>query len=908
MDELPKKHSQSYDRSTNSLSKNALGSISNDTAETRDEAGFVETANIETLDPQRTQDFQFDPDSTQAHIANAGTTSPAPRIVIPGYQIFGELGRGAMGVVYKARQERADRTVALKVMLNSDQARSEEVSRFKIEAQAAANLQHPNIVQVYDVGQAGEMPYFTLEYVEGGTLSRKIAKQMLSPDESAKLLFTLANAVAYAHSRGVIHRDLKPANILVSADGQPKIADFGLARRTDDVSHLTVDGTILGTPNYMSPEQAAGNQAAIGPLSDVYTLGAIFYELLVGRPPFKAASAWEVIQQVRTVEPTPPSTLQPGIVRDLETICLKCLQKEPGKRYESARHLADDLQRFVNNEPINARPIGQWERLVRLCKRNPREARLVGAVVGLVTVFAIAATWSALEFARQRDAIAASQKESQNRLQLFRSNVSSSVNRLPQLIEGLPFTAGLRQEIAKLTEDQLRILETDDAAVGPSRQWGLMAVELERGKIELSKALAIQATDKSSYDEGILKAKSYFLNASEIAEAVHGAGQGDVGKSLSNLATCTSLLAEVESGGRAEELYKKAIELREAASEKSRKGLTEKPLWKHQLALGREMRNMAEFQHRFQPSGPQYESRQKSGLEFAKRALETLEQAIGEAPKEDPETPNGMRDLAITCSTLGGLAETQRNFELAKTVYEKAIEWRQKLIQMEPNRQNHVTDLIKTWNSYGDMLIVHLKDYALARKQYVSALLKVRDLRSDPILTELEIQGLAQGYYRLGLTSLGLQDSVKAKNFFERCELIRELSLRQKQDSGEVKKNPELAMTERMDLMLAQSRSGNIKPAIDEANSIVLTLGSLDRLNTNPSDKLQYAAYALGIAAEQVDAPEKMQLQRTAIDAMKKCFEYKLVDNNFIAIDPDVEPLRALPEFQALMKEYGVSP
>ncbi len=904
---MPKKQVRSDDCRLNSVSKTDPCSDPDDTAPIRDEAGLADTANIEPSDPQRTQDFQFDPDSTQAHMATAGSTSPTPRIVIPGYQIFGELGRGAMGVVYKAKQERADRTVALKVMLNSDQARSEEVSRFKIEAQAAANLQHPNIVQVYDVGQAGEMPYFTLEYVEGGTLSRKIARQMLSPDQSAQLLLTLATAVAFAHSRGVIHRDLKPANILVSADGQPKIADFGLARRTDDVSHLTVDGTILGTPNYMSPEQAEGNQLAIGPLSDVYSLGAIFYELLVGRPPFKAASAWEVIQQVRTVEPTPPSTLQPGIVRDLETICLKCLQKDPAKRYESAQYLADDLQRFINNEPIHARPIGQWERLVRLCKRNPREARLVGAVVGLVTVFAIAATWSALEIARQRDAIKASQKESQNRLQLFRSNVSNSVNRLPQLIEGLPFTAGLRQEIAKLTEDQLRMLETDDAAVGPSKQWGLMAVELERGKIELGNALAIQASDKTSYDEAIVKAKSYFSKALEIAESVHNAGQGDVGKSLSNLATCTSLLADVESKTNAEALYKKAIELRETASEKSRKGLTEKPLWKHQLALGRELRNMAEFQYRFQTSDPQYGSRQESGLEFAKRALETLEQAIAEAPKEDPETPNGMRDLAIACSTLGSFAESKKDFELAMKVYDRAIEWRQMLIQLEPYRQNHKTELIKAWNSYGDMFMVQLKDYTLARKNYVSALMMVRDLKSDPILVELENDGLAVGYYRLGLTSLGLKDSVKARNFFERCELIRELALRQKQDDKNVKQNPELALIQRLDLMLAQARSGNVRPAIEEAKSIIASLGSEERLKQNPLVLLQHAAYGLGIAAEQVDAPEKEILQRTAIDAMKKCFEYKLVDNNFIAIDPDVEPLRALPEFQALMKEYGVS-
>ena len=315
-----------------------------------DATGVFDSVNLST------QSFAMDLDTTAAHVQTP--PSKELRIEIPGYKILGELGRGAMGVVYKARQELADRIVALKLMLNSEHAAETEILRFKVEAQASARLHHPNIVQVHDVNQVGDLPYFTLEFVDGGTLSRRIAKETLSVNDAASMMLTLAEAIAYAHSRGVVHRDLKPGNILLTHDGILKIADFGLARRTDDISHLTVDGTILGTPSYMSPEQAYGDQSRIGPLSDVYSLGAILYEFLTGRPPFKAASTWEVIHQVRNTEPTPPSMLEPKLPRDLETICIKCLQKSPDNRYGSAKLLADDLRRFVNKEPILARPIG----------------------------------------------------------------------------------------------------------------------------------------------------------------------------------------------------------------------------------------------------------------------------------------------------------------------------------------------------------------------------------------------------------------------------------------------------------------------------------------------------------------------------------------------------------------------
>ena len=269
------------------------------------------------------------------------------------------LGRGGMGVVYKARDRRLNRPVALKMLLAGAYARPDELERFLREAEAEAALRHANIVQVYDVGDLDGRPYFTMEFVEGGSLAQKLAGTPLPAGQAAALLATLAEAVQAAHDGGIVHRDLKPANVLLTADGTPKISDFGLARRLDDGAGLTQSGATLGTPSYMAPEQARGETQRSVPAADVYALGAILYEMLTGRPPFRAETAAETIRQVVEEEPVPPSRLNAKVPRDLETICLKCLHKEPHRRYASAAALAEDLHRFQRGEPIAARPAGR---------------------------------------------------------------------------------------------------------------------------------------------------------------------------------------------------------------------------------------------------------------------------------------------------------------------------------------------------------------------------------------------------------------------------------------------------------------------------------------------------------------------------------------------------------------------
>ena len=304
-----------------------------------------------------------------------GTTAWLPRIA--GFEILGELGRGGMGVVYLARQRRPYRLVALKMILDGQGNRA-ALARFHGEEDAIARLQHPHIVQIYAVGEQEGVAYFAMEFCAGGTLARRLSAGPLTPRAAAGLVEALARALHAAHRAGIVHRDLKPANVLLTADGTPKITDFGLSKRLDEDSGQTHTGVVMGTPSYMAPEQASGEASRVSPAADVHALGALLYECLAGRPPFRGASMLDTLEQVRVQEPVSPRRLQPKTPRDLETICLKCLQKELDKRYESAKALADDLQRFQQGKPILARPVGLGQRAWRWCKRQPVAASSSG--------------------------------------------------------------------------------------------------------------------------------------------------------------------------------------------------------------------------------------------------------------------------------------------------------------------------------------------------------------------------------------------------------------------------------------------------------------------------------------------------------------------------------------------------
>jgi len=352
-----------------------------------------------------------------------GPTREFSAAIVPGYEIFEELGRGGMGVVYRAVQSKLNRPVALKMILAGSHAGPVERERFRREAQAVAALQHPNIVQIFEIGESSGHQYLALELVEGGSLAQHLVGNPWGARDAAELVEMLSRAVQYAHTQGVVHRDLKPGNILLAKtksvptafhsarNSIPKVTDFGLAKRIDETvapDGATKTGAVMGTPSYIAPEQASGKTREVGPSADVYALGAILYELLTGRPPFRGETPLDTVLQVINEDPVSPKSLQSNVPWDLQTICLKCLMKSPAKRYASAQALADDLRRYLNGEPIHARPLSSWGRGVKWAKRHPALAvfgfSAVAATVAVLAVLSVA-------YARVRDAVTEKENE-----------------------------------------------------------------------------------------------------------------------------------------------------------------------------------------------------------------------------------------------------------------------------------------------------------------------------------------------------------------------------------------------------------------------------------------------------------------------------------------------------------------
>ena len=344
----------------------------------------------------------LEPKRSRAEWHISGSALPA----VDGYEILEELGHGGMGVVYKAYQQRLSRLVALKMIRAGSLAKPEDLARFRIEAEAVAKQRHPNIIQIYDIGEVAGLPFVALELLEGGGLDKFLGGTPQPGEASAKLSATLARAIHAAHQAGVIHRDLKPSNIMFGADGTPRITDFGLAKRLEEEGY-TETGQVLGSPSYIPPEQAHGHAKAVGPAADVYALGAILYEMLTGRPPFKGTTPVETVMQVLNEDPVPPSHLQPQVARDLETICLKCLAKEPHKRYASALALAEDLDRYLGDKPIQARRTPLLERGLKWARRRPATSSLLAVLCLLLSITVIAGLRSIAAHKVRRGAIEA---------------------------------------------------------------------------------------------------------------------------------------------------------------------------------------------------------------------------------------------------------------------------------------------------------------------------------------------------------------------------------------------------------------------------------------------------------------------------------------------------------------------
>ncbi len=546
---------------------------------------------------------------------------------IPGYEILDTLGRGGMGVVYKARHISLNRECAVKMVLGGISASQSSILRFKLEAEAVAQLQHPNIVQVYDTGEHNGQPFFSLEYVQGGTLQQQLKEGSLPPREAAQLLAKLARGVFHAHQHGIIHRDLKPANILMDvsegkAPGEPKITDFGLAKRLNEDDGYTGDGDILGTPTYMAPEQAQGRTREIGTATDVYALGAILYDLLTGRPPFKGETVMDTLQQVVHAEPIPPSRRVPNVPRDLETICLRCLQKRPHDRYSTAEALADDLDRFLTHRPIQARRVGALERMWKWSRRNPAAAALVLFCVVGVIVLAVGGYVIAQREANLR---------------------------------------GIAEQERKVAMDQKAEAE---------RQRVLADKHFEQAKSAVEEMLTRVGQQQLAYTPAMTKVRRDLLQRALHFYQQFLQDRGDsatlrqeTARAFQRVGDIQSLLGDVDAARSA---YSSAIEILSELAQDSKN--TTARLW-----LGEVHAGIGVIEQRL------------NRMAKARKSFETAARIFLELHRESPNNEKFQFELARVQNSLGNLLQAQREKQLAiRDPYSKSIRFLEELVVRNP--------------------------------------------------------------------------------------------------------------------------------------------------------------------------------------------------------------------------------
>jgi serine/threonine-protein kinase len=692
--------------------------------------------------------------------AEGGGRSGPAQPTVTGYEIRSELGRGGMGVVYKARQIGLNRMVALKMVLVGAHAGEAQLARFHTEAEAVAALVHPNIVQIYEVGNHDGLPYFSLEYVDGGCLADKIDGKPQNINDSARMMETLTRAMAFAHQHGIIHRDLKPANVLMTKDGVPKITDFGLAKRLESDSSQTKSGTLMGTPSYMAPEQARGIVSEMGPLTDVYSLGVMLYEMVTGRTPFMGASLLETLEQVRSQEPVPPSRLQPKVPADIETICLKCLRKEPSKRYADAEALARDLRHFLDGEPIEARPISTAERVWRLCKRNPRLAGMAAAILVLLVVVAIGSTTAAVTIAKERN-----QKEQQRQaaekargvateqVALALETVKTLIHKVQDQLENAPRTQPLKKALLQTAADGLDKVRlrahdsnTEEVAIAFS------AVYMRLGLVYRQLG---DTEDAFKYVQD-----SHKINQEQAV------AQPESDRAKSNLAASYTVLAEMNLEMRRDlaaslDNYKKALTLREQlyihpndAETAGKRKSVKQGLAETYIRVGATVLRMGD------PAGAR---------DYFKKAMELRKELANQYPKEN----DVIQDLATSYHAVGEMCYQLRETEAGKQYYAECLRMREQLFQANPNDLRLKRQLARWCGTLGE-LSDRSRAYVEARHYHQRSVDLSRELvEIDPKNVDYR-RDLGTAYYQLATTYLKLKDSAAADKNYRECLKIRQ--------------------------------------------------------------------------------------------------------------------------------------
>ena len=697
---------------------------------------------------------------------------------IPGYEILSELGRGGMGVVYRARDSRLKRDVAIKMILAGSHAGPEQLARFQREAEAVAQLQHPNIVQIHEVGEHKGLPYLSLEYVPGGSLDEKTSNQPQPPKDAAQLVETLSRAVHAAHQGSIIHRDLKPANILLTSEGTPKITDFGLAKRLEGDSIATKSGSLIGTPSYMAPEQAGDKHGKIGPPTDVYALGAILYYLLTGRPPFQSVNPLDTVLQVLESDPVPPGQLIAGVDRDLETVTLKCLEKDPQRRYKTASELAEDLTHWLDGEPIEARPVTWMERSWRWCKRKPAVAALWSTAVLLLLTLGIGGLSLAfLESAHAReqthlretaDRSADNEKKARADAETARQDEATARNQAEKNFEA-----------AQQTVDEFLTEVSQSDLLNEPQMEPLRRQLLEKARTYYQKFIQQQTDDpklKRKLGDAHVRLGNILRQLGEheaaIAEVRQAIGirqqlvkeHPDVPEYANRLAiSYNNLGVLLRSTGKSQEAataYGKAREIRERLVKEH----PDVPVYANGLAAS--YNNLGIL---LGSTGQSDEAATAYG-----KASEIRERLF----KEHPDVPEYANDLAMSYNNLGNLLQSTGTSQEAATAYGKAREIRERLVKEHPDVPEYASGLAGLYSNLGVLLRSTGKSQEAATA-YGKAIAIYEPLVKEHSDVPAYANDLASSYFNLGgfLQITGKSEAAataygKAREIFER--LVKE--------------------------------------------------------------------------------------------------------------------------------------